>query len=208
MNTLPCRFRPPSLRNRQSGVALVVGLIFLVVLSLLGISAMQSATLEERMAGNLRDRSLAVQSAEAALRDAENDILGIRANGIPCPAGSPTCRLVGERPIEASEGSQGLDIGKADCAQGQCRFLASTSNPVWKQYMATGCVANSTVAYGTFTGATPIRAVATQPCYLFELFKDDVDGEPRWLFRITARGVGQNPNTVVTVQEVFLKPVN
>lgn len=58
-------------QRRQLGVALITGLIFLVMLTLLAITAMQSTTLEERMAGNARSRDLAFQGAEAAVRAAE-----------------------------------------------------------------------------------------------------------------------------------------
>ena len=60
-----------SLISRQRGVVLVTGLIFLVILTLLGVTAMQTTILEERMAGNLRDENLAFQAAEAALREGE-----------------------------------------------------------------------------------------------------------------------------------------
>ena len=46
-------------------------LIFLLLLTVLTISAMQSSTLQERMAGNARDHSLAFQAAETGLHDAE-----------------------------------------------------------------------------------------------------------------------------------------
>lgn len=59
-------------RSRQGGAALVVGLVLLVVMTLLGISAMRDTTLEEKMAGNLRDSNLAFQAAETALRYCEN----------------------------------------------------------------------------------------------------------------------------------------
>ena len=58
-------------QRRQSGVALITGLIFLVMLTLIAITAMQSTTLEERMAGNARSRDLTFQGAEAAIRAAE-----------------------------------------------------------------------------------------------------------------------------------------
>lgn len=60
-----------SLISRQRGIVLVTGLIFLVILTLLGVTAMQTTILEERMAGNLRDENLAFQAAEAALREGE-----------------------------------------------------------------------------------------------------------------------------------------
>lgn len=58
-------------RQRQSGAALMFSLIFLLLLTVLTITAMQSSTLQERMAGNARDQSLAFQAAEAGLHDAE-----------------------------------------------------------------------------------------------------------------------------------------
>jgi type IV pilus assembly protein PilX len=53
----------------QRGAVLVVGLIFLVLLMLLGVTAYNVATQEERMAGNARDRARAFEAAELALRD-------------------------------------------------------------------------------------------------------------------------------------------
>lgn len=57
--------------STQRGAVLITGLIFLVVLTLLGTTALQSTILEEKMAGNLRDETLAFQAAEAALRSGE-----------------------------------------------------------------------------------------------------------------------------------------
>ncbi len=53
------------------GAALIAGLLILVVLSILGITTMQSSLLQERMAGNMEQRDNAFQIAEAGLRDGE-----------------------------------------------------------------------------------------------------------------------------------------
>ena len=66
----PNHFKPGA---RQRGVVLIVALVVLLVLSLLGISSMQGTVMEERMAGNMYDRNLAFQAAEAALRAGEAD---------------------------------------------------------------------------------------------------------------------------------------
>jgi type IV pilus assembly protein PilX len=58
-------------RGRQTGAALVVSLLLLLVATLIGVTAMQVTSLEEKMAGNLRDRNLAFQAAESALRAGE-----------------------------------------------------------------------------------------------------------------------------------------
>ncbi len=56
---------------RERGASLLVALIFLVVMAMLSVTLANVTTLEERMASNTRDRNLALQAAEAALRDAE-----------------------------------------------------------------------------------------------------------------------------------------
>lgn len=58
-------------RSREQGSALVIALVMLVVLTLMAIAGMQTTSIQERMAGNLRDKNLAFQAAEAALREAE-----------------------------------------------------------------------------------------------------------------------------------------
>ena len=57
---------------RQRGVALVVGLIFLLITSLMAITAMSGVIMQERMAGNLRNASIAEAGADSALRAGEN----------------------------------------------------------------------------------------------------------------------------------------
>jgi type IV pilus assembly protein PilX len=56
----------------QRGFVLIVALVLLLVLTILGLAAAQSTSLEERMAGNARNRDLAFQAAEAGLRAAES----------------------------------------------------------------------------------------------------------------------------------------
>lgn len=58
--------------KQQQGMSLLVVLILLVVMSILGVAVMRSSSMQERMAANLRDRSLATQAAEAALAAAQN----------------------------------------------------------------------------------------------------------------------------------------
>jgi len=68
-------------RSKQSGVVMFVALILLLILSLLGVTAARMQTVEERMARNEDNRQLGAQSAEAALRSAENGLLtGIYIN--------------------------------------------------------------------------------------------------------------------------------
>ena len=64
--------RAPGAR-RQQGAALVVGMILLMVLTLLAISGMNSATLELQMAGNAQYSENAFQAAETGIEEAMRD---------------------------------------------------------------------------------------------------------------------------------------
>lgn len=55
----------------QQGSVLIVALIMLLLLTMIGLASMRDTSLQEAMAGNTRDSSLALQAAEAALRKGE-----------------------------------------------------------------------------------------------------------------------------------------
>jgi type IV pilus assembly protein PilX len=57
--------------HSTQGFALVVVLMMLVVLTLLGVTGLQTASVEERLAAHGRDQTAALQAAEATLRIAE-----------------------------------------------------------------------------------------------------------------------------------------
>ncbi len=61
----------------QTGSALIVSLLILLVMTLIGVTAMSSSNLEEKMAGNSRDKMLAFQAAEAALRQGEDMVANL-----------------------------------------------------------------------------------------------------------------------------------
>ena len=68
---------PPSMLNdRQTGAVLVISLVFLVVLTMLGLGMFFSTNSEEKMARNFRDKEIALQAAEAALNEAKMLITG------------------------------------------------------------------------------------------------------------------------------------
>jgi type IV pilus assembly protein PilX len=68
--------------TRQQGAVLFVSLIFLLILTLLGVMLARMQSSEERMAQNDSNHELAVEAAETALRFAEGNI----STGIYTPA--------------------------------------------------------------------------------------------------------------------------
>ncbi|WP_019591513.1 PilX N-terminal domain-containing pilus assembly protein [Thioalkalivibrio sp. ALE20] len=90
-------------KQHQQGAALVVGLILLVVITLLAVAGMQNTVLQERMAGNMHDRNLAFQQAEAGLRAAAR-------NQVP---GSPD-GSISFSPLDVEEWLDHLDPGDTE----------------------------------------------------------------------------------------------
>jgi type IV pilus assembly protein PilX len=62
--------RPIALRRAQRGAALVVGMLLLLVLTLLAISGMNTASLELAMAGNMQFHENAFRAAETGIEQA------------------------------------------------------------------------------------------------------------------------------------------
>ena len=75
--------------KRQSGVALIVGLLLLMVLTVIGTSSMNTATLQLVMAGNAQFREEAFQAAETGIALA----LAQRVHSIESPGILPIASL-------------------------------------------------------------------------------------------------------------------
>lgn len=69
----------------QRGAALVIGLILLLVLTILAISGMSTATLELRMAGNKQFQERAFEAAEVGIERAMNSGLYNTGVATACP---------------------------------------------------------------------------------------------------------------------------
>ncbi len=66
MSSIPSKF------SHERGVALFLGLIMLLIMTILGISSFQNAHIQERSAGNARLQSVAFEAAAAGATDAIN----------------------------------------------------------------------------------------------------------------------------------------
>ncbi|EGF33954.1 Type IV fimbrial biogenesis protein PilX [Oxalobacteraceae bacterium IMCC9480] len=181
---------------REQGSTLLIGMLFLIILTLLGLSAALISKTDERMARNSRDRNIAFFAAESALRDARDDIH------------LPASRI------------QGATGALADCSgattKGLCLPAAAGDPQVWETTYLTD--PTRSVEYGEMTSLTAAQkfkvapasgGVTAPPRYLIEALPD-INGvslsakvPQKWLYRITAIGYGANANTSVIVQETI-----
>lgn len=84
--------------HAQSGAVLILGLVVLLVITLIGVTGLNTTVMQERMAGNLRQNNLALQAAEAALQAGLTYIDSQTAPPAVNSSGSdhiwPSCRVV------------------------------------------------------------------------------------------------------------------
>lgn len=75
---------------RQAGMALLVSLVFLLLLSLIGLASMQGAVTQQKIAGSLWHRNQTFQRAESGLRLGESTVQRDFA-GLPLCQSIVTC---------------------------------------------------------------------------------------------------------------------
>lgn len=175
--------------RRQQGTVLIMVLLFLTVLMMMATAAVTSGVSEERLARANRDYNIGFQAAEAGLRDAHADLLGMGSRN-PVILGAPTFAAI----APGTCNSNGL------CVPGPV-----TATPVWEN---TTYWTSNTSTYGQYTYAQALPAsgpgsVSQPPRYMIE-FLGTVGSQA--LYRITARGWGPIAgNQPVTLQEEVLR---
>lgn len=198
---------PAALWRPQRGVVLIVALIVLLVMTLVGISAMSGATLQERMAGNARQKSIARLNAEAGLRSAEAfmDGLNIRLkSSFSTQFTSANNGLYSPKAIESILAEKNFPSGFSIRDIDSWIDVPTASVRV----LGTGLSANS-------------FASNREPRYVIEYIgkfdeigggrvsvldsneKDSVDSGP-FVFRITAIGWGRDVNAVALLQTNYI----
>ena len=201
----------------QSGSSLVIVLIMLSVIFAMGAIGARTALFSERSARNDRDRQIAFQSAEAALLDAELDLMG------PNPASnSRVCVFDSRKPGEFVNGCG------TGTQTGMCLY-PSAPGQAWNAVRASystesGTVSsNITVMYGQFTGQTLPQTgssgmSAKPPRYVIEAVRYAGTGDAsdaigsgtsaEYAFLVTAMGFGTRMETQVLLQSLIYKPAN
>jgi type IV pilus assembly protein PilX len=209
--TLKSSRREFPMLDRERGSILFVGLILLFILSLIGITSMRTTTQQERMSGNLRDRTVAFQAAESALAAAEKTYFT-------------------KSPVLDINTTNGAFDGSS-CTKGLLKYCPSTAVCAG----ATTVPAPYLVAYGRGDGADPVFWRSTYKDYWATCgYGDNEDGivyvdndnygkpgypfkSPRYVieqisdlvvvesYRVTAIGYGFTDTAVVVLQATYSK---
>lgn len=166
-----------TMRQSQQGAVLFIALIMLLVMTLIGVTSLNSTLMEERMAGNMREINIAFQSAEAALREGEKYLEGATlpsfdgTNGLykPATAGNPQVWDV-ETNWNTSGSSSTQYSGAIPDLAAQPRYMIEELPAV----PAPG---------GTTTSDTPAPDTG--------------------MYRVTARSLGRSDTTIIMLQSTY-----
>jgi type IV pilus assembly protein PilX len=164
--------------KHQSGVVLLVALIILLLLTIIMITAMRMSSLEERMAGNMRNKNIAFQAAESALREAEAFI----------DSGD-----VIFNPLRLSGGP----FQTAGCTNGLCGFTTAASSETFGFFSSSN---------GAQTATTGISNIIREPEYIIDLVEIEPSTDSSRVFatfQITTRAMGGDNNSRVQLQSTF-----
>ena len=212
-------FAGPRSRS-QRGVVLVIALIFLLLMTILAVSASGRSLLQERMVGGLRNAQQAQLGAEAALRGAEWRLWSLPASGVKlvCPSGDlPNCypynAVSPDASVTAFRESSGWTTTGSSAYLGDGSSLDFTT------------MAGSTLT----TDQKLVAKLAHNPRYIIERLGQEVapgvgsqieggvtatygssstPSTALWIWRITARSSGGSANTVRTLESTYAAPGN
>ncbi|MBC3882547.1 hypothetical protein H8K35_14225 [Undibacterium sp. LX40W] len=169
-------------RNKnQHGFVLPVSMIFLIVMTMLAVTAIRKATMDEKIGGNLRAQESAFQAAEKGLRFCERSL--------DLAAGSTTmCQL---------RAGSTINVLTSQDAYDDTNVMANFPSK-WKD--KTVWTSGDVV---TVSGTDELKGVASQPQCLVERWPLPGRDQNSWPYVITARGVGSVDTAVVVLQEVI-----
>ncbi len=178
-----------SIDTKHRGAALITALLILLVLTVIGISALKTSSIQETIVGNMREQDLSFQATEIGITAAEATITNIL---------SP--------PLATSSGANNKIYLRNN-------FGTTTTLYDWANSAFDTAVWNSTIAteYGT-QGTVDLTEVNADPMFIIEEenFRPDSEdpnvratGQGIYTYRITSRGEGKAASTVTLIQETY-----
>lgn len=199
--------------SRQRGAVLFIALVFLLLLTLIGIAASSTSILQERMTGGMRNAQLATMGTESALRGGEVDLWTAAARSSYQSGGLalPPCGNTGVQPC-AYQRTNGVADNRTTKFRGSKQWLNASSD---------GATAYSESISG-LSGDEETASLASQPRYMIEdlgldtvanglgnmggaiLSEPGAEGTPKvHLFRVTARSQGGSATVLRASESVF-----
>ena len=173
----------------QGGFTLFASLIFLVLLTILGIAMLSGFTQDQLMAGNVREKARALDSAQTLLNSAQSWMA------------VPGNTYVGGGWITGQDCSSLSPITVSNTSINQVICSNAISNPAalpWADFSMASTPTGMTVSA---TGG--VNTYAGNPSYHIQYIGNSSSNPPTAIYKVTATGTGGNGDAVAVVQAVY-----
>jgi type IV pilus assembly protein PilX len=167
----------------QSGTVIMIGLVFMLVMTLIAITSMNHATLSELMASNDRQQMQAFQASESALKGGESWL----QNQSTPPDESSTC-------------------SSPPCLVWQSNILSQ----IWTQPHSWWTTQGTQIATSINGVSTqPVYIIESESFVPYELSPDARSkGMGYYFYRVTSKGTGGTDNANAIVESIYATQFN
>jgi type IV pilus assembly protein PilX len=186
-------------RSAQRGVVLVSSLLLLIIVTIIALSMFRSFGIQEKIAGNMREKQRALQAAESAQVYAEVWLTANAGTSAPCTTMLNANQGEGQICSNALPAVPGLDVTQVP--------WKIAGQPVGTTVLPTTVnmqINNSaTLTYSAANVANP-SYFGTPTFYISDLGPSNDTSEPGELYQVDAYGYGGSQNTVAVVESTYV----
>lgn len=180
-------------RHLQRGVVLVSSLLLLLVITIMALSMFRSFGMQEKIAGNMREKQRALQAAESAQTYAEQWLIGNSATSPPVVCNS----LLNANALQGQICSNKLwlSVPAGVPVTTVPWVVGGLATGVGVTYVPLGMTVNTSPASNTFYG---------KPTFYISDAGQSIDPNvPGEIYQIDAFGYGGNGNTAAVVESTY-----
>ena len=202
-------------KQAQRGAALVVALVVLAVVTVIGVTSMQSSNTELKLAASLRDREFAFQAAEAALAEISSGLFAnppsssVLIEDCPGSDGTYSCfnrtcdgGLCFAGSFESMDDQIYCEATDASALQRSVEFWSDSSLAVWKDANK-----HQTIAIDGVT--TPVKYITEFRCFVPKheqtpfSTKDGQRNNGAPTYRVTVVAKGNGNRSTIALQSTY-----
>ncbi len=184
-------------QHKQAGAVLAAVLMIVMVVTILGITAISTASLEGKLARNYQDRSQAFQLAERALQAGEQVLGALTTEPLLCTAAPCTCADAANCKVWERTALQ------------QASLTESGGNPFkwWEIQNGSWWLNKGATALAVPTGSTAMYLIEKRS-FVQNNAQANVIGSGLNYYTVTAIGMDDGSGAQVVLQSHFMKRFN
>ena len=179
-------------RYQQRGLVLITAMLLLIVVTIMALSMFRSYGIEERIAGNTRDKQRALNAAISAQQYAE---FQLASGGAPLPAACPAGIL-----------PSGIQVCTPLVPMPNFSALPWTTGVTYSIFTSSPIngISNTVSATGTKDSTTQSASYVQAPIFNITDLGPNAGTPAGEVYQVDALGFGGTANTVAVVESTFV----